>query len=221
MTDARTGEEVTYWHSAVRRILIVAAALCSLAAAVVVGWAMRHTAWGTAVEDAVASTVSEWRDGVWRLLRGGLGRVVPPLLVVAIPAGLVLTHRRWGWRAAIFGALVTLGSNATVQAVKAGWVPFPDGAGPSGAPSLSGHVPLVMSAAVVAVLAAPALVRSRVAVVAVVAVMATAAGVVVSGWHTVGETVEPALVFLAWLCAAVATVVGWPGRTAHQGRSDR
>ncbi|TDC53131.1 hypothetical protein E1212_06855 [Jiangella ureilytica] len=188
------------------RVLAVLAAVACFGAAVAVAYALSSTAWGDGVERSVADAVSGWRDGVWRLLRGGFGRIVPPFMVVLIVVLTVVAYRR-SPRLALFAGLVAAGSNVTVQAVKAGWLPFP-GARPSGDVLLSGHVPLVLSGALLAVVVAPAAARRWVTVVAVLAVAATFAEVVISGWHTVGETLAPALIVLAWVLLAVAVTGG-------------
>ncbi|WP_116950072.1 hypothetical protein [Jiangella endophytica] len=184
-----------------RRLLTLLAAAASLGAAVAVAYVLGGTSWGTGIESSAADAVSGWRDGVWRLLRGGFGRIVPPFVLVLMAVLIVVTYRR-DPRAALFGAVVAAGANLTVQAFKAGRLPFPPSARSSGEALLSGHVPLVLSAALLAVLAAPAAARRWVSALAVLAVVATLAEVVVSGWHTVGEAVAPVLVFLAWVLLA-------------------
>ena len=188
------------------RVLAALAAVACFGAAVAVAWVLAETAWGDGVERSVADAVSGWRDGVWRLLRGGFGRIVPPFMVVLIAVVTVVAYRR-SPRLALFAVLVAAGSNVTVQAIKAGWPPFP-GARPSGDVLLSGHVPLVLSGVLLAVLVAPAAARWWVSVLAVLAVAATLAEVVISGWHTVGETLAPVLIVLGWVLLAVAVTSG-------------
>ncbi|TDD70955.1 hypothetical protein E1262_07425 [Jiangella aurantiaca] len=193
-----------------RRGLTLLAAAASLGAAVAIAYVLGSTSWGTGVEGSVADLVSGWRDGVWRLLRGGFGRIVPPFVLVLLVVLIVAVHRR-DPRTALFAAITAVGSNVTVQALKSGWLPFPPSARPSGEALLSGHVPLVLSGALMAVLVAPSGARRWVAALAALAVVATLAEVVVSGWHTVGEALAPALVFLAWVLLADA-VTGGAGR---------
>jgi hypothetical protein len=189
-----------------RRVLAVLAAVACFGAAVAVAYVLSSTSWGDGVERTVADAVDGWRGGVWRLLRGGFGRIVPPFMLVLIAVLTVVAYRR-SPRLALFAVLVAAGSNLTVQAIKAGWLPFP-GARPSGDVLLSGHVPLVLSGALLAVLVAPAAARWWMGVLAVLAVAATLAEVVISGWHTVGETLAPALIVLGWVLVAVAATGG-------------
>lgn len=200
-----------------RRPLTLLAAVACAGAAVAVAYVLGSTSWGTGVERTVADAVDTWRDGVWRLLRGGFGRIVPAFMLVLIAVLLVVAYRR-NPRLAAAAAVVALGSNLTVQALKAGWLPFPPSARPSGEPLLSGHVPLVLSGAVLAVWVAPAAARWWVTVLAAAAVVATLAEVVISGWHTVGETAAPALIFLAWLLLAEA-LIPRPSALAVERRS--
>lgn len=188
------------------RVLAALAAVACFGAAVAVAWVLAGTAWGDGVERSVADAVSGWRDGVWRLLRGGFGRIVPPFMLVLIAVLTVVAYRR-SPRLALFAVVVAAGSNVTVQAIKAGWPPFP-GARASGDVLLSGHVPLVLSGALLAVLVAPAAARWSVGFLAVLAVAATLAEVVISGWHTVGETLAPVLIVLGWVLLAVAVTGG-------------
>lgn len=190
-----------------RRLVTLLAAVACLGSAVAVAYVLGSTSWGTGVERSAADAVSGWRDGVWRLLRGGFGRIVPAFVLVVMAVLMVVAYRR-SPRLALFAAVVAVGSNVTVQVLKAGWLPFPPSARPSGEALLSGHVPLVLSGALLAVLVAPAAARGRVAALAVLAVAATLAEVVISGWHTVGEAVAPVLIFLAWLLLADAVTGG-------------
>ncbi len=191
-----------------RRVLTLLAAAASLGAAAAVAYLLGSTSWGTGVESSVADAVAGWRDGGWRLLRGGFGRIVPAFVLALMAVLIVVAYRR-DPRTALFAAVAAVGANGTVQAIKAGGLPFPASARSSGEAMLSGHVPLVLSGALLVVLVATATARRWVTVLAVLAVAATMAEVVISGWHTVGEAVAPALVFLAWVLLAGVVAGRW------------
>jgi hypothetical protein len=134
-------------------------------------------------------------DALWvRLLRGGLGRLVVPALLVGAGVCLVVLLRRGRWRRALVGGAAVLGAIGLVQAVKRGMLPF----GADTAPVLSGHMPVVVGAAVVLVLTVPDHRRVTGVVVGAAAVVLTGVGVVLAAWHTPGQVL-----------AATALAVGW------------
>jgi hypothetical protein len=174
--------------------------------AVGVAFAFGSTSLGRELEWAVHDAVSGLRDGGWRLVRGGLGRIVPAASAVAIVVLTVAGYRRRGPTVALAAVVVVVGANLTDQAVKRGVLPFPPSARSGAEPLLSGHPPLVLSVGLLAALVASTAARRLVIVVAGTGVVLTAVGVVVSGWHTLGEVVAPVLLFAAWACIGGAIV---------------
>lgn len=195
--------ETRPWRRLVAYILL-AVAFASMA--VGVAYVLGSTPGGREIERTIHDAVSGLRDGGWRLLRGGLGRIVPGASVVAIIVLTAAVYRRRGGSITIGAVVVMVGANVTDQAVKRGWLPFPPSARPNAEPLLSGHPPLVLSVALLLVLVAPIAARGLMCVVAAAGSVLVAAGVVVSGWHTLGEVLAPGLLFAAWACLGAAYV---------------
>lgn len=197
----------------------LAAALGLTLAAVGVAYLFGTTPAGRSVERVVHDAVIGLRDEWWwRPMRGGLGHVVPAASVVAIAGLMVLVHRRFGAAITVGAAIVVVGSNLTDQAVKHGVLPFPPSARPGAEPLLSGHPPLVLSVAMLLVLVAPMAARRYVGVVVVAGAALVGLGVVLSGWHTVGEVLVPMLMFASWAGVGAAYAVG---HAMAGGRSPR
>jgi hypothetical protein len=141
-------------------------------------------------------------DDLWvRLLRGGLHWIALPFALALAGVALVslVRHRRRG--DAAVAAVVLLGANGTVQAVKHGLL----GLGPS-TPQLSGHMAVVVGAAFAVTLAAGPDLRRWVLPLGVAATAATGAGVALVAWHTVPEVCAPTLVAVAWVLACLPFV---------------
>jgi membrane-associated phospholipid phosphatase len=97
------------------------------------------------------------------------------------------------------------GANATTQILKRVVIERPDYV-PYGSNSLpSGHVTLVASVVLAAVIVVPVVLRPIVALAGGAWVVAVAASTVVSGWHRPSDTVAAVLVCVGW-AAAVAAV---------------
>jgi hypothetical protein len=150
------------------------------------------------VRDAVDRAVPH--NDLWVRLASGAARGGFVLLLVASLVAVAVLARRGRWRAAWALAAVIVGANGTVQAIKHGWLPFVPGAA---APSLSGHMPVVVGAAVAAVLLVPVGWRRRAAVWGA-AVVTVAAGVVAVAWHTPFEVLVPTLIAAAWALVALS-----------------
>lgn len=141
-----------------------------------------------------------------RALSFGLGRLTIPalLLLAALAIATMLRARRW--RPAIEASVVLVGANATVQAVKHGLVPCEPW---RSAPDLSGHMAVVVGAAVAVALAVPPPWRRRATAWGAVAVAVVAVGVVCA-WHTLTEMAVPTLLAAAWVLAAVVPETAAP-----------
>jgi membrane-associated phospholipid phosphatase len=126
-------------------------------------------------------------------------------LLLCLVLALVALARR---RVDLFvrGAILVAGANATTQILKRVVIERPDfsvGYGPNALPS--GHVALVMSVVLAAVIVLPAAARSLVVLAGGAWVVAVAASTVVSGWHRPSDTVAALLVCAGW-AALVASV---------------
>ena len=170
-----------------------AAAACAAGAALLVASAAAGTDRRAVALGRVASFAPH--HDLWvRLLRGGLGRITIPFLLLVAAGALVWLARRRRWREAVVAAGVLVGANGLVEAVKHGLVGI-------GAPVLSGHMALVVATGFAVVLATTTRWRRRAAVVAAAAVLATGVGGVGAAWHTAAETAGPTLVAVAWVLA--------------------
>jgi hypothetical protein len=177
----------------------VVVALGFALAAVGIAYLLGSTPAGRSAEHVVHELVVGLRDAWWwRPLRGGLGRIVPAASVAAIVVLMMLVQRRHDLPITVGAAIVVVGANLTDQAVKHGVLPFPPSARPGGESLLSGHPPLVMSVALLAVLVTPIPARRRIGGVMWAGTALVVIGVVVAGWHTIGETLAPALMFASW-----------------------
>ena len=130
-----------------------------------------------------------------RLLRGGLGRITIPFLLVVTVLCVVAVLRQRRSRDAVVAVVFWLGANGTVESIKHGLVPFVPG---HPQPLLSGHMGVVWGAVVAATLAAPVLARRRVVAWGAVAVAATAVGILLTAWHTPDQILAPLLLCAAW-----------------------
>ncbi|RZS61849.1 hypothetical protein [Xylanimonas ulmi] len=159
--------------------------------------------------DSLASANLIHRDGLWRVMRGGVKWLTHPALGVAAllaAAHLVRGGRR---RSAMVGLCAGGAGLVLAEAFKHGVIPFPDllGQVPQ-RPVLSGHAAMVVAVAPVVL---TALRRRRWATVLAVAVAAgVAASVVVAQWHLVSQGVLAQLTVAA--CVAVAAAVVRGGR---------
>jgi membrane-associated phospholipid phosphatase len=158
-----------------------------------------------------------WRDEEWRIdIQAAAGRAWDArahefgmvslqlgLLLCAVLALVALARRRTDLF--VRGAVLVAGANATTQILKRVVIERPDYV-PYGSNSLpSGHVTLVASVVLAAVIVVPVVLRPIVALAGGAWVVAVAASTVVSGWHRPSDTVAAVLVCVGW-AAAVAAV---------------
>ncbi len=172
-------------------------------------------AWG----DSVAHAVVSWEHGPWKVLRGGLKWITPPAVAVT-----VLVTLGWAWRtgrrrAAVLGLVLGAGAFLTVEAIKLGLVPFPDG-GAGLSRMLSGHVAMVAGGALGVIVAAAPGRRRVTTVVAWLLLTGTCLGIIVSRWHDTGDVVVALAIGIGWaLLGRVVTMT--VGRPVHQARQAR
>jgi hypothetical protein len=121
---------------------------------------------------------------------------------------------------AFAAALLVVGANVTVQLLKHVVLQRTalDVIGPNSFPS--GHVCVVASLVLAALLVLPSAIRPLMAVPGAVWVTLVAVSTVLAGWHRVSDIVAALLVCLAW-AALSAAVLGWgrPWRTGRAGGS--
>jgi membrane-associated phospholipid phosphatase len=158
-----------------------------------------------------------WRDEQWRIdIQSAAGRVWDArahdlgvaslqigLLLCAVLALVALARRRVDLF--VRGAVLVAGANATTQLLKRVVIERPDYV-TYGSNSLpSGHVTLVASVVLAALVVLPVAVRPLVVLVGGGWVALVAVSTVVSGWHRPSDTVAALLVCAGW-AALVAAV---------------
>lgn len=195
-------------------VLLVVAALAALALPVLLGLAFASPT-GRALSDALAAAVSPWERGPWKVLRGGLKWITPPVLAVAVPWALVHLALRGRRTTAIVGLVVGAGAFLTAEAVKHGFVPFP-AYGLDGTRPLSGHVAMVSAAFVVAVLAAPEARRRTVTLVAWVLLAGACLGIIASRWHDTGDVVITIAIAVTWVVLGAVVLAALPRARAER-----
>ena len=126
-------------------------------------------------------------------------------LLLCLVLALVALARR---RVDLFvrGAILVAGANATTQILKRVVIDRPDyavGYGPNALPS--GHVTLVASVVLAALIVLPVAARPLVVLAGGAWIVAVAASTVVSGWHRPSDTIAALLVCAGW-AALVASV---------------
>lgn len=162
----------------------------------------------------LTTLVAPLADGAWRVLRGGLKWIMPPVLAVTALVCLVVLLRRRGVVRALVVAAATAGSFLVVEAAKTGLVPFP-AYGPDGGRALSGHTATASSALLAVLAVTPARLRGRVAVVGAFLVTGAEVGVVVGRWH---DTADAVLSVVVTACAAgVLGALAAAVRVRHRG----
>lgn len=195
-------------------LLLIAVASAALALPVLLGLAFA-TPTGRAWSDALAAAVSPWERGPWKVLRGGLKWITPPLLAVAVPWALVHLARRGRRITAIVALVGGAGAFLTAEAVKHGFIPFP-AYGLDGTRPLSGHVATVSAAFVVAVLAAPEARRRTVTLAAWVLLAGACLGIIASRWHDTGDVVITIAIAVTWCVLGAVLLAALP-----RGRAER
>jgi membrane-associated phospholipid phosphatase len=110
------------------------------------------------------------------------------------------------------GAVVVAGANATTQILKRVVIERPDfsvGYGPNALPS--GHVTLVASVVIGALIVLPAATRPLVALVGGAWVIVVSVATVMSGWHRPSDVVAALLICAGWaaLVGSVRTTTRW------------
>jgi membrane-associated phospholipid phosphatase len=158
-----------------------------------------------------------WRDEEWRIdIQAAAGRAwdarAHDFGVVSLQLGLFLClvlalvalARR---RVDLFvrGAVLVAGANATTQILKRVVIERPDYVSYGSNSLPSGHVTLVASVVLAAMIVLPVVLRPIVALVGAGWVAAVVVSTVVSGWHRPSDTLAALLVCAGW-AAAVAAV---------------
>ena len=181
----------------------VALAVVLLVLAWATTWSAVSTRWGHMLVRRTSRLVAEiapLRDLWVHLLRGLLGTLAIPALLVVVAVVLVVVLRQRRWRDALVIAVVWLGANGTVQAIKHGLLPVVPG---HAAPVYSGHMAVTIGAAVALAVAVPARWRVRTIAWGAVAVVAMGVGILLTAWHTLDQVVAPTLIALAWTSAVL------------------
>lgn len=168
------------------------------------------TGWDTVIASRLADNV----HGMWRVMRGGIKYLLAAglfILILFCARDLVVHGRR---RSAAVAIAVAVAAYGTVELVKAVLVPSPAWVAEA-APwhVMSGHV-AAAAATAVPVLAATRRARGWVAVLAVLVIAGTGAGVVLARWHTVADGLASMVVVVVWAVVSAAVV-----RTASRGRA--
>ena len=203
-------------RDAVRWVCVALALLCGFASWLLLRW-FTGTRHGRSVVRWAADEVAQAAPSrtLWvHLLRGGLGWIADPVLVVVALVAVVVMLRRGRWREALVATVVWLGANGTVQAIKHGIVPFVPG---HHAPELSGHQGVVWGAVVAVALAVAPRWRRTVVTWGAVAVVLMAVGILLTGWHTLDQVLVPLLICAAWTLLLVPFAAGDGTRPARAG----
>jgi membrane-associated phospholipid phosphatase len=179
---------------------LASAALALLAAASV--WLLYRTLVGTSlgqhVDEAALRLASSTSATATAQLIDALGLVSLVSLAVAVAAVTAIAAVRRRADLAVGALVVVAGANLTTQALKVG-LDRPDLGWGTLNSFPSGHVTVVASVAVAALLVSPLWLGSALAVPAVAVVGLTSVATVVAGWHRPSDVVGAVLVCLAWL----------------------
>jgi membrane-associated phospholipid phosphatase len=194
-----------------RRGLLVVAAACALLV-----WVTQRvfvqSARGQGWDEGWRTDVAQAAGKVWEARAHEFGVVSLRLgLFLCLVLALIALARQ---RMDLFvrGAVVVAGANATTQILKRVVIERPDfsvGYGPNALPS--GHVTLVASIVIAALIVLPAAIRPLVALVGGAWVVVVSVATVVSGWHRPSDVVAALLVCAGWaaLVGSVRTTTRW------------
>lgn len=178
--------------------MLVVAILLAPAVALLFATPIAH-AWTT----ASALAVEGWGRGLWRVLRGGVKWIAPPVVSLAVLWALLHLVRHRRHRTALVAFVVGAGAFLTTEAIKFGFLPFPTYT-MVGTQELSGHVAMTASAFVVAVLALAGRHRPIGVAAAVILLVGMCVAILVSRWHGVADVVIALAVTTSWVLAARA-----------------
>lgn len=192
----------------------VAAAALSAVSAVSV-WlvyrAMVGTSVGQHVDEALLQRSSLTSVSATAQLNHALGLVSLASMALAVAAVTAFAALRRRADLAVAALVVVAGANLSTQVLKAG-LDRPDLGWGTVNSFPSGHVTVVASLAVAALIVSQLWLRAVLVVPAVLAVAFTAAGTVVAGWHRPSDGVGAVLVTLAWWGAAGCSLRLWSDR---------
>ncbi|MFT3877030.1 MAG: hypothetical protein QM708_11505 [Propioniciclava sp.] len=181
-------------------VVALAGAALPLAAGLLFATEPAHE-WTRAVQVAVGG----WEHGGWRILRGGLKWLSPPVVAVGVLAMLVALVRGGRRRTAYAAAVVAAGAFVTVEAIKLGYLAFP-AYRIDQTREMSGHVAMASSAFVAIVLAVSPRRRPLGTAVAGVLLVGMCVGILASRWHDAADIVIAMTVTIAWVLVARACV---------------
>ncbi len=177
-----------------------AAAAVSLVAAISLWLAYRTmvgTPLGQHIDDAVLRRASRTPASATAQLTDALGRVSLASLVLAVIAITAVAAMRRRVDLAVAALVLVAGANMTTQALKRG-LDRPDLGWGTLNSFPSGHVTVVASVAVAALMVSPLWLRGLLVLPAVAAVGLTAVATVVAGWHRPSDVVGAVLVAVVW-----------------------
>lgn len=186
------------------RTALVAATVVAVAAPAVLGLFFASSP-GRGWSEALTAATDSWERGVWRVLRGGIKWIAPPVVIITTAACLVHLLRSGARRPAAIAALLASGSFLTSEAIKHGFLPFP-AYGSAGERDLSGHVAMVASATLVALLTVGWHRRRSIAGLCWLLLTGTCLVIITSRWHDIADVVLPLSIMVAWAVAGLTTV---------------
>jgi membrane-associated phospholipid phosphatase len=183
-------------------------AVLALVALSLVQWVALRTVGGQLVDErvTVAAKRSAWAD--LTLPARALGNVSlnTAVLACAIVVGYALLRR--GLADAVAAGVLILGANLTTQALKHVLFQRTEDAVISGNSLPSGHVTVVASLVLAALLVAPSRLRTAFALVGAFWIALIGTATILAGWHRLSDTVAAMLVSLAWASGVAAVLAG-------------
>ncbi len=187
--------------------------LLSVVALYALQWLALRTSRGQLVDQRVtgAAKRAPWVD--LTPAARALGNVSLDTAVVGcvVLIGFALLHR--GWLCALAAGAVVGGSNLTTQALKHVLLQRTEDAVISGNSLPSGHVTVVASLVLAALLVSRPLLRPVLAVVGALWIALIGTATILAGWYRLSDAVAAMLVALAW-ASGVAAVFAFRGSTA-------
>lgn len=187
-----------------RRVVLVAVTIVAVAMPVLLACFFASPL-GRGWSEALSAATDSWERGIWRVLRGGIKWIAPPVVVIATAVCLVHLVRSGAKRQAVIAVTLGAGSFATSEAIKHGFIPFP-AYGPAGERELSGHVAMVASAMLLAVLATGPSRRRAIALLCWALLTGTCLVIIISRWHDTADVVLPVSISVAWMVAGLTLV---------------
>lgn len=203
---ATTRRPSSWWGSAA--VPAAAVAVLALLALYVVQWVALRTVGGQLLDErvTVAAKRSAWAD--LTLAARALGNVSldSAVLACAIVVGYALLRR--GLAYAIAAGVLILGANLTTQALKHVLLQRTEDAVISGNSLPSGHVTVVASLVLAALLVAPSRLRTAFAIVGALWTALVGSATILAGWHRLSDPIAAMLVSLAWASGVAAVLAG-------------